>query len=165
MSDNTTTTILADLTKVVTLFSQVIEYPAGDRSGQIAEIKQLLVNINRKLSTLTNVPSSASVTGGKKKGAPRKTRKGGAEINMGAMGSQLMNTSELLQNDPSASLSPQPWDGPMPFSSGSTLPSTITTGLPDTLIASMDRAVATGGASKKKTRGSAQRKKADPKKK
>jgi glutamate-1-semialdehyde aminotransferase len=98
--------------------------------------------------------------GGKKMRGSKKKR-GGADPNLAANASQILNTENLLQNNPFEMSGNQPWViGPMPFSAGLTIPSNITQDLPQAdFIDKMDPAISVGGARPKRGKAASKDKK------
>lgn len=93
--------------------------------------------------------AAAALEGGKKKKSSmgRGKKRGGA---LPLDGAPIVNTSYILNNDPTANIIPKPWDGPLPFSAGTSLPATITDGLPMEFTELLDPKIHQAGGKKKK---------------
>lgn len=113
-----------------------------------------VVSEETAVTAATGMPGMPGGAKGKSKSSrgpskDKRKKKGGADINFDTMGSQVMNTGDLLNNQYMANLVPRAWDGPSPFSAGSTLAETITKGIPDSLVNAMDPPIVRGGGKKK----------------
>jgi hypothetical protein len=143
--------IFPKLERILTLFKEIKE--SNDHAGvKLQEVASLLEDSTQHVKALTPAPVPVAPAvegqqGGRKPG--KKTKKGGfAPLNMEFMGASIMNTSALMKNDPSVFMAPKPWEGPIPFSSGATIPNTLTSGLSDNLRNVMDPTAIKGGAKK-----------------
>lgn len=130
----------------------ITDLQALGKPGAPAPVEKSL-ELNTDINELRSDESAGGGKGKSKssRSAPKDKRKkkGGADINFDTMGSQVMNTGDLLNNQYMANLVPRAWDGPSPFSAGSTLAETITKGIPDSLVNAMDPPIVRGGGKKK----------------